>query len=186
MRKVIISSAVLAAAVAGLAAAPASAETLNVQTSIAPYCSVRLANVSSGATSVANTGEVEVANLQLACNNDGARLVVNPRSGDFVHTDGVFEHRINYSMRLDADINNFDIANSDTFPGDAEGQGLFTRDLAAYSQPLASGSNAKLWLNANVNNQDTTGLPASSRLYPANAAPSGTYTEVFEFTMSAI
>ena len=175
--------------VAGLSAATAMigmgatahAETLAVNTTVAPYCSVRLANVSSGTASVAHEAEQQVANLQLACNSGGsAQLVVNPLNGDFKSGNNL----INYAMRLAAADPAFNIAATDATPGDAEGSGKFTRTKVGYSQPLANGIDAQFYLNVNVAAPGPA--PLGQTFYPANAAPAGTYTESFSFELSAI
>ncbi|WP_312136539.1 hypothetical protein [Brevundimonas sp.] len=170
--------AVLAALTAGGAA---QAETLSVNTTVAPYCGIRLANVSSGTASVAHEAEQMVANLELACNTGGtAQLVVNPLNGDFKNGNNL----INYAMRLDAVENAFDINTTDATPGDAEGSGKFTRNKVGYSQSLANGSSAQFYLNVNVAAPGPA--PLGQTFYPANAAPAGTYNESFSFELSAI
>jgi len=170
--------AVLAALTAGGAA---QAETLSVNTTVAPYCGIRLANVSSGTASVAHEAEQMVANLELACNTGGtAQLVVNPLNGDFKNGNNL----INYAMRLDAVENAFDINTTDATPGDAEGSGKFTRNKVGYSQSLANGSGAQFYLNVNVAAPGPA--PLGQTFYPANAAPAGTYNESFSFELSAI
>lgn len=161
--------------------ATAHAETLAVNTTVAPYCGVRLANVSSGTASVAQEAEQQVANLQLACNTGGsAQLVVNPLNGDFKNGNNL----INYAMRLAAADPAFDIAATDATPGDAEGSGKFTRTKVGYSQALANGISAQFYLNVNVAAPGPA--PLGQTFYPANAAPAGTYTESFSFELSAI
>jgi len=170
--------AVLAALTAGGAA---QAETLSVNTTVAPYCGIRLANVSSGTASVAHEAEQMVANLELACNTGGtAQLVVNPLNGDFKNGNNL----INYAMRLDAAENAFDINTTDATPGDAEGSGKFTRNKVGYSQSLAKTSSAQFYLNVNVAAPGPA--PLGQTFYPANAAPAGTYNESFSFELSAI
>lgn len=175
--------------VAGLAAATAviglgsvaQAETLSVNTTVAPYCNVRLANVSSGTASVAHEAEQQVANLQLACNTGGtASLVVNPLNGDFKSGPNL----INYAMRLAAADAAFNIATTDATPGDVEGSGKFTRNKVGYSQALANGIDAQFYLNVNVAAPGPA--PLGQTFFPANAAPAGTYTESFSFELSAI
>lgn len=175
----LLSSVALAATV--LAGGAAQAESLSVSTTVAPYCNVRLANVSSGTASVAHEAEQMVANLELACNSGGtARLVVNPLNGDFKNGN----HLINYAMRLSAADSAFDIATTDATPGDAEGSGKFTRNRNGYSQPLANGINAQFYLNVNVAAPGPA--PLGQTFYPANAAPAGTYSESFSFELSAV
>lgn len=172
------SFALVATALAGGAA---QAESLSVSTTVAPYCNIRLANVSSGTASVAHESEQMVANLELACNAGGtARLVVNPLNGDFKSGNNL----INYAMRLTAADSAFNIAKTDTTPGDAEGSGKFTRDRVGYSQPLANGISAQFYLDVNVAAGGPP--PLGQTLFPANAAPAGTYTESFSFEMSAL
>lgn len=181
MKAYLIAGGVAAAALLGGAATTASAESLNVTTTVAPYCGIRLANVSSGTASVAHEAAQQVANLELACNTGGtARLVLNPLNGDFKNGNAL----INYSLQFDAADNAFDINWTDATPGDAEGSGKFTRDKAGYSQPLANGLGATFWLNVNVAAPGPT--PEGQTYYPANAAPAGTYTESFEFTLTAV
>ena len=55
-RIAIVSGLAVAAASLGFGAA-AQAETLSVNTTVAPYCGIRLANVSSGTASVAHENE---------------------------------------------------------------------------------------------------------------------------------
>jgi hypothetical protein len=183
MKKITIAmSTAFAAAVAALGAAGgASAETLSLNTVVAPYCNIRLANVSSGTTSVANEGEQQVANLELACNTGGtSRLVVNPLNGDFKNGSNL----INYAMRLDAADNDFDIASTDATPGDVEGSGKFTRNNVGYSQALANGIDAQFYMNMNVAAPGPA--PLGQTFFPANAAPAGTYPESVSFELSAI
>lgn len=176
----ILAGLVAAAGVIGGASA-ASAESLSVNTTVAPYCNIRLANVSSGTASVAHEAEQQVANLQLACNTGNtARLVVNPLNGDFKNGNNL----INYAMRLAAADAAFNIATTDATPGDAEGSGKFTRNKVGYSQPLANGIAASFYLNVNVNAPGPA--PEGQTFYPANAAPAGTYTEEFSFELSAV
>jgi len=173
--------AVLAATAALASAAPVQAETLNVNTTVAPFCNIRLATVSSGTASVAQEAEQQVANLELACNTGGtAQLVVNPQNGDLKN--GIY--LINYAMRLDADDNAFDIAASDAFPGDVEGFGKFTRNKVGFSPFLAQGIDARFYLNVNV---DAPGAPPPGQFFfPAKFAPAGTYSESFSFELSAL
>lgn len=176
-----VGSAVAAAIAALGSAGVASAETLSLNTVVAPYCAIRLANVSSGTTSVANEGEQQVANLELACNTGGtSRLVVNPLNGDFKSGSNL----INYSMRFDAADNDFDIASTDATPGDVEGSGKFTRNNIGYTQALANGIDAQFYMNVNVAAPGPA--PLGQTFFPANAAPAGTYTESVDFQLSAI
>ena len=176
----IVSGLAVATAFVGMGAA-AHAETLSVNTTVAPYCNVRLANVSSGTASVAHENEQQVANLQLACNSGGsAQLVVNPTNGDFKSGNNL----INYAMRLDAADAAFNIATTDATPGDVEGSGKFTRTKIGYSQPLANGIAAGFYLNVNVAAPGPA--PLGQTFFPANAAPAGTYTESFSFELSAL
>lgn len=171
----------LAVAAAALAGGAAQAETLSVNTTVAPYCNIRLANVSSGTASVAHEAEQMVANLELACNTGGtARLVVNPLNGDFKNNNAL----INYAMRLAAADSAFNIDTTDATPGDAEGSGKFTRNKNGYSQALANGLAAQFYLNVNVAAPGPA--PLGQTYYPANAAPAGTYNESFSFELSAL
>lgn len=174
-----------AAGVAALAALPASAETLNVQGIVAPYCNVSLSNVSSGTASIAFLNAQQVANLELKCNaGSGTKFIVNPRNGDLYN--GTLG-RINYAMEVRSPSEAaFAIAEQDTLPGDVEGKGKFTRNRAGYSQAIANGVPVALWMNVNVVGEspelDNSGIP----LFPANAAPAGTYAETFDFTLTSI
>lgn len=171
----------LALAATAFAGGAAQAETLSVNTTVAPYCNIRLANVSSGTASVAHEGEQMVANLQMACNTGGtARLVVNPLNGDFKNNNAL----INYSMRLAAGDAAFNIDTTDATPGDTEGSGKFTRNKNGYSQALANGLGAQFYLNVNVAAPGPA--PLGQTFYPANAAPAGTYNESFSFELSAL
>lgn len=169
-----------------LAPAPAAAETLTVSGSVAGYCDIRLANVSSGTATIAFTQNQKIANLELACNHgSGTRLVVNPQNGDLING----QYSINYAMEiLSPSDGAFAIGPGlvDTAPGDGEGTGLFTRDRPGYSQPVANGIPLELWMNVNVENEggapDLNGNPQ----LPANNAPAGTYVEVFDFTVSSL
>lgn len=174
-----------AAAVIGFSAVPASAETLNVQGIVGPYCNVNLTNVSSGTASIAFTDNQKVANLRLSCNAaSGTKLVTNPQNGDLLSAAG---NRINYAMTIVSPQSaSFDIAETDTAPGDTESQGLFTRQHAGYSQALANGIPLELWLNVNVENANTQPDFSVPNQFPADAAPAGTYVEVFTFTASSI
>jgi len=176
----IVAGLTAASALIGMGSA-AHAESLSVSTTVAPYCSIRLANVSSGTASVAQEAEQQVANLELACNSGGsAQLVVNPLNGDFKNGNNL----INYAMRLAAADSAFNINTTDATPGDAEGSGKFTRTKAGYSQPLANGINAQFYLNVNVAAPGPA--PIGQTFFPANAAPAGTYSESFSFELSAI
>ncbi|UYY57089.1 hypothetical protein [Sphingomonas sp. S2-65] len=185
MIKSLLAVSTAVAALSFSAPAFAQASALTVSGTVAGYCDVRLANVSSGTATIAFTSDQKIANLQLACNQPGGtRLVVNPANGDLTNSTG----RINYAMRLVSPQDSaFTINTTDTSPGDGEGTGLFTRSRAGYSQPIANGVPLELWLNVNVQNEngpdgpDFNGLP----LYPANAAPAGTYAETFNFTVTA-
>ena len=175
----------LAGAAVALAAVPAAAqESLNVQGVVAPYCSVRLANVSSGTATVAFESEQKIANLQVACNSGaGTTLTVNPQQGDLVGAAG----RINYAFRLTSSVAPLNIATTDTAPGDVPDRGIFIRRNPGYSQSIANGLPLELFMNVNVNAvpgeaPDFSGSP----LFPANAAPAGTYSETFNFTISGV
>ncbi|MFV0625262.1 hypothetical protein ACBY01_14790 [Sphingomonas sp. ac-8] len=185
MIKKALALSTVAAVVAFASPALAQSSSLTVNGTVAGYCDVRLANVSSGTATVAFTADQKIANLQLACNSaGGTKLIVNPKNGDLTNATG----RINYAMRLVSQDAAFAIATTDTAPGDTEGQGLFTRSRAGYSQAVANGLPLELWMNVNVEGEngpqgpDFNGTP----LYPANAAPAGTYSEVFDFTVTAI
>jgi hypothetical protein len=167
--------------------APAFAETLTVQGIVTPYCNVNLSNVSSGTASVAMARTQTVANLLLSCNSaTGTKLVVTSQNGDLTHQVGPVTNRINYDMILDSPSDAaFDIAATDTYPGSGvEGQNKFTRSNAGYTQPIANGIPLVLSMNLNVA-VDANNTPTSQN-FPANAAPAGTYTEVFSFTASAV
>uniref|UniRef100_UPI0035CAC4F7 hypothetical protein n=1 Tax=uncultured Sphingomonas sp. TaxID=158754 RepID=UPI0035CAC4F7 len=185
MKLVLIAAS--AALAAGLASAPASAETLNVQGIVAPYCNVNLTNVSSGTASVAMAGTQTVANLRLSCNSaTGTKFVLRTQNGDLTQQVGPVTNRINYDLILDSPSDpTFAIAQHDTFPGSGvENQNQFTRSNTGYTQAIANGIPLVLSLNLNVA-VDTNNTPTSQN-YPANAAPAGTYTEVFSFTASAV
>lgn len=175
------------ALVAGLVGAPAYADTLNVQGIVAPYCNVNLTNVSSGTASVAMAGTQTVANLRLSCNSaTGTKFVLATQNGDLTNVVGSVTNRINYDLILDSpsDIA-FSIAAHDTFPGSGvENANKFTRQNAGYTQPIANGIPLILSMNLNVA-VDSNNTP-SSQNFPANAAPAGTYSEVFSFTASAV
>lgn len=176
----ILSGLAIAASTLGFGAV-AQAETLSVTTTVAPYCGIRLANVSSGTASVAHEAEQMVANLELACNTgNNAQLVVNPLNGDFKNGNSL----INYAMRFVAQDSAFNINRTDATPGDAEGSGKFTRVKNGYSQALANGISAQFYLDVNVEAPGAT--VDGQTYYPANAAPAGTYTESFTFELSAI
>lgn len=180
-RLFILSSAALA--VGAIASSPASAETLRVQGVVAPYCNVNLTNVSSGTASIAFLDTQKVANLRLSCNaGTGTKMVTNPEHGDLLSAQG---NRINYAMTVVSPVSEFAIAETDTAPGDAEAVGLFTRSNASYSQQLADGISLELWLNVNVQNEVQPDFSTPNQ-FPANAAPAGTYEEVFTFTASAV
>jgi len=177
-------SAVLAA---GFASSPAAAESLTVQGIVAPYCNINLANVSSGTASIAMANVQTVANLRLACNAaSGTKLVVRSTNGDLTQQVGNVTNRINYDLILDSPSDPaFAIAAHDTFPGSGvENANQFTRTKAGYSQPVANGIPLVLSLNMNVA-VDPNNTPTSQN-FPANAAPAGTYSEVFVFEASAV
>lgn len=172
-------------AVLGFSAVPASAETLSVQGVVAPYCNVNLTNVSSGTASIAFTDNQKVANLRLSCNaSTGTKMITDPDNGDLLSAAG---DRINYAMTLKSPNNaNFKIDETDTAPGNGEAVGLFTRQQAGYNQGVASGIPLELWLNVNVENANTQPDFSTPNVFPADAAPAGTYTEVFTFTASSL
>lgn len=177
----------LVASTALVSGAPAFAETLTVQGTVAPYCNVNLTNVSSGTASVAMAATQTVANLRLACNSPtGTKLVVTSQNGDLTNQVGPVTNRINYDMILDSPSDAaFNIAAHDTFPGSGvENANKFTRSNAGYTQPIANGIPLVLSMNLNVA-VDANNTPTSQN-FPANAAPAGTYTEVFSFTASAV
>lgn len=172
-----------AIAMGAFTASPASAETLTVQGVVAPYCNVNLTNVSSGTASIAFLDTQKVANLSLSCNSGtGTKMVTNPKNGDLLSAQN---NRINYAMKVVSPVANFAIAETDTAPGDAEAVGLFTRSNAGYSQQLANGIPLELWLNVNVQSEPQPDFSVPN-VFPANAAPAGTYEEVFTFTASAV
>ncbi|MES3045300.1 hypothetical protein [Sphingomonas faeni] len=173
--------------VAGIASVPASAETLSVQGVVAPYCNVNLTNVSSGSASIAMAGTQTVANLRLSCNSaTGTKFVLKTQNGDLTQQVGPVTQRINYDLILDSPSDPaFAIAAHDTFPGSGvENQNQFTRANTGYTQPIANGIPLVLSLNLNVA-ADANNTPTSQN-FPANAAPAGTYSEVFSFTASAV
>lgn len=180
-RMLLLASGAMFMAVAG---SPVSAETLNVQGVVAPYCNVSLTNVSSGTASIAMVNTQQIANLKLSCNGaSGTTMVTTVKNGDLVSGDG--KARINYAMELKSpDDSAFSIAEHDTNPIGGENNLFFTRHRAGYTQPIANGIPLELWMNVNV--AVDPNQAAGSANYPANAAPAGTYTEVFTFTSSAV
>lgn len=180
-RLILLASATVAA---GLVSAPASAQnTLNVQGVVAPYCNVNLTNVSSGTASVAMVGTQQVANLRLSCNApSGTKLVTSVKNGDLLSS---ANNRINYAIEMRSPQDSqFNIAENDTNPIGGENNLFFTRSRAGYSQPIANGIPLELWMNLNVA-VDPNQAPGSQN-FPANAAPAGTYEEVFTFTASSV
>lgn len=183
-RSILLASAALAAGIIG---APAQAETLSVQGTVASYCNVNLANVSSGTASIAMANTQTVANLRLACNSaTGTKFVLATQNGDLTQQVGPVTQRINYDVILDSPSDSaFNIAAHDTFPGSGvENSNQFTRSNTGYTQAIANGIPLVLSMNLNVA-VDPNNTPTSQN-YPANAAPAGTYTEVFSFTASAV
>lgn len=180
-RTILLASAALVMAVAG---SPVSAETLNVQGIVAPYCNVSLTNVSSGTASIAMVATQQIANLRLSCNGaSGTTMVTTVKNGDLVSIDGTA--RINYAMEMKSPSDSaFNIAEHDTNPIGGENNLFFTRHRAGYTQPIANGIPLELWMNVNV--AVDPNQAAGSTNYPANAAPAGTYSEVFTFTSSAV
>ncbi|MDB5702768.1 MAG: hypothetical protein JWL66_2967 [Sphingomonadales bacterium] len=177
-RVILLASAVMAV---GLIA-PASAETLNVSGVVAPYCNVNLTNVSSGTASVAMVDTQQIANLRLSCNGNNTRLVTTVANGDLLSG----TNRINYGLEMRSPSDPaFAIAEHDTNPIGGENNLFFTRQHNGYSQPIANGIPLQLWLNVNVNDAGEA-QAAGSGNFPANAAPAGTYTEVFTFTASSV
>ena len=176
-----------AAALAAGVAVPASADTLNVQGVVAPYCNVNLTNVSSGTASIAMANVQTVANLRLSCNAvTGTKFQLKTTNGDLLQTVSGVQYRINYDLILDSPSDStFAIAAHDTFPtSGVENSDQFTRSEAGYSQAVANGIPLVLSLNMNVA-ADTNNTPTSKN-FPANAAPAGTYSETFSFTASAV
>ena len=91
-RAFLLTSALLSMAVA----APATAETLNFQGIIAPYCNVNLTNVPSGTASVVMVGTQQIANLRLSCNaSSGTKLITAVQNGDLLSS---ANSRINYGL----------------------------------------------------------------------------------------
>jgi hypothetical protein len=181
IRKLALASALLAA---GLAYAPASAETLNVTGIVAPYCNVSLTNVSSGTASIAMVARQTVANLRLACNSPtGAKMITTAGNGDLLSSRN---NRINYALELVSPDPQFAIAETDTKPTSYGGEGIsfFTRQNSGYTQALANGIALQLWMNVNVN-VDNTVAPTSNN-YQATAAPADTYIETFTFTATSV
>ena len=181
MKKALLVAAALAA---GAAAAPASAEQLNVNGVIAPYCNVNLANVSSGTASIAMVGTQTIANLRLSCNAaTGTKLVVEVKNGDLLSTDG--KARINYAMELRSPQDgSFNIAEHDTNPVGGENNLYFTRANSGFTSAVANGIPLELLMNVNV--AVDPNQAAGSTNFPANAAPAGNYREVFTFTASSV
>lgn len=175
---------VAALATAGMAAPASAQDNLRVQGTVAPFCNVNLATVSSGTATVAFLAEQKIANLRLACNSGGTTtLVVNPANGDLLSS---ANNRINYAFRLDSPDNAFDINQTDTAPGDTEGMGRFSRSRSGFSSALANGLALELFMNVNVQNESGQPDFAAPNQFPANAAPSGDYFETFAFTVSAV
>lgn len=164
-------------------AAPAMAETLSVAGVVAPYCNVNLTNVSSGTASIAMVATQQIANLRLSCNaSSGTKLITAVQNGDLLS--GVSD-RINYGLEMRSPSEPaFVIAEHDTNPIGGENNLFFTRSKTGYSQPIANGIPLQLWMNVNVTGTEPQALGSSN--FPANAAPAGTYTEVFTFTASSV
>lgn len=179
-RVLLLASAALAA---GLAATPASAQSnLTVNGVVVPFCNINLTNVSSGTASVAMSGTQQVANLRLACNGTRTRLVMTVQNGDLL---SAANNRINYGVELRSPQDNaFTILEHDTNPVGGENNLFFTRERTGYSQAVATGIPLELHMNLNV----APGEPQAngSGNFPANAAPAGTYTEVFSFTATSV
>lgn len=180
-RMLLLASSAMFMAAAG---STVSAETLNVQGIVAPYCNVSLTNVSSGTASIAMVNTQQIANLRLSCNgSSGTTMVTEVKNGDLVNDGGTA--RINYAMELKSPSDAaFNIAEHDTNPLGGKNNLKFTRHRAGYSQAVANGIPLELWMNVNV--AVDPNQAAGSTNYPANAAPAGTYTEVFTFTSSAV
>jgi hypothetical protein len=177
-RAYLLASAVFACG----AAAPASAESLSVAGVVAPFCNVNLTNVSSGTASVAMVARQQIANLRLSCNAaSGTKLITQVQNGDLLSSAG---NRINYALDMVSPSDPaFDIASHDTNPIGGENNLIFTRSKAGYSAPIAVGIPLQLWMDVNVN-VDAQALGSNN--FPANAAPAGTYNEVFTFTASSV
>jgi hypothetical protein len=177
-----------AALIAGIASTPAAADTLSVQGTVAPYCNVSLANVSSGTASIAMANTQTIANLRLACNAaSGTKFVLQTKNGDLLQQAGAMQYRINYDLIVDSPSDSsFSVAAHDTFPEatNIEDRNQFTRNKAGYDQAVATGIPLILSLNMNVA-ADTNNTP-TSRNFSANAAPAGTYTEVFTFIATSV
>lgn len=172
----------------GVGATSASAETLTVNGTVAGYCNIRLANVSSGTASIAFRDSQQIANLELACNEaSGTRLVLDPQNGDLVSPAG---HSINYAFSLMSAADAAFATNGyrDAAPGNGEGTGQFTFQRPGYAQNIANGIPLEMWLNVNVENENGPAGPDlnGNPQLPANAAPAGNYSEVFTFTVSSI
>ena len=171
-----------AALVSGM---PAHADTLNVQGVVAPYCNITLTNVSSGTVSIAFTDTQKVANLRVACNAaSGTKVTRDPSNGDLLSSNNV--DRINYAMTLKSPSDPaFNIAETDTAPGGANNIGKFTRSHVGYSQAIASGIPLELWLNVNVQGEPQPDF-STPNVFHADAAPAGTYTESFDFSVTQV
>lgn len=187
MIKSLLSTAVV---LAGLSATPALAQasgstTLNVQGVVAPYCNVRLANVSSGTASVAMGPEQELANLEIACNqSSGTSFTVTGTNGDLLNGAAPGpNNRINYSFRIESPEDSaFVVAPTDFSPS----LNSTNKQRPGYSQAVANGVDLKMFLNVNRNNEGGQPDQNGPNQLPANNAPAGTYSEVFTFQVSAI
>lgn len=153
---------------------------LGVSASIPAYCEISLANGSSSTASIAMENVQTIANLDMSCNTPGgAELTVEALNGDFVNTANS-NILVNYALILDADIDAFDVDETDASPAAK----TFVRTLGSYSPDLADGISAVFSLNMNV---DAPGpFPTGQILFPATNAPAGDYTESFSFTIASL
>lgn len=156
----------------------AQAETLDVNATVAPICSITLNQVSSGTLSVAEEDYQTIANLDLKCNGaNGAELEIAPANGDLKSSDNIL---INYTMRLDVTtVTDLSIAPTDTSPGSTHNS-----STAGFNGDLAQGVPAVFKMDVNVEAPGPFVL--GQTLFPARSAPAGDYQESFDFTLTAI
>ena len=176
--KTVIALATLATGIA-CAAAPASAESLNVAGIVTPVCNVSVDQVTSGTLSIAERNEQKIGNLTLKCNSSGGTtLSLTSTNGDLLSG----SNRINYNIRLGSPQEAaFAIAQQDTNPGTT-----VTRTRGGFSTAVARGVPLDFFMNVNLANEATQIDNNGTNQFAANAAPAGTYNEVFTFLVSGV
>jgi hypothetical protein len=187
---------ILATAAASLLAAPAAVQaqdaTLVVNTTVANYCSIGLANVAGSTVAVANGVRQKVTTLRLSCNSPtGAQLTSVAANGDLKSGSVLINY--DWEMVVPA-IPALGWAPEDTFPVN------YTKNTfsGGYTEALADGIFADLFLNLcygvpggpglggtqGDNVPGSSGCAAAPSGPGASEAPAGNYSETFTFDLN--